>query len=85
MACSTEIQARIDAIRNTELPEVRTAISTLIKGGHSQYVLDSGQSNQMVKRLSLKELNDYKKELEAELQRLVNSCGSSGQIGGAFF
>lgn len=81
----TEIQARIDAIKDTDLPLVVTTMRALLTGDHSEYLLDTGQSTQRVKRLSLEELQLYKKSLEEELARLENSLGASGQIGRAYF
>jgi hypothetical protein len=79
------IQARITEIEDIDLPGVRASIRALVTGNHSQYELDTGQSRQSLKRLSLKDLREYEKSLEEELQRLNDSLGSSGQIGRAWW
>lgn len=71
---------RITEIEDIDLPGARAAISSLVTGKHSEYWLDSGQTNQRVKRLDLKELRDYENDLNKELQRLRNSIGSSAII-----
>lgn len=76
-----ETNARITQIKTVDLPGVRTSIQELVSGEHAEYWLDSGQSSQRVKRLSLTELREYEQSLESELSRLENSLGSSGQIG----
>jgi hypothetical protein len=77
----TKIQERITAIENVYLPGIREAIQGLVSGEHSEYWLDSGQSSQRVKRLSLTEMREYEKSLQTELNTLYNSLGSSGRIG----
>jgi hypothetical protein len=77
---TTEIQARITEIKTVELPNVRERIRALVTGDHSEYWLDTGQSTQRVRRLSLSDLREYEKDLEKELQRLCNSIGSSSVI-----
>jgi hypothetical protein len=81
----SEIRIRIVEIKNVELPAIKTAIIAVLTGGHSQYMFDSGQSSQQVKRLDLTELRLLKNDLEEELARLENSLGSSCQIGRPYF
>lgn len=81
----TEIQTRITQIKDVDLPAIQSAIVSIATGQHQSYTLDTGQSTQSVKRLSLDELRIVKKDLENELARLENSMGASGQIGRPFF
>lgn len=80
-----QINARITEINDTDLPGIRTSIKELVSGEHAEYWLDSGQSSQRVKRLSLTEMREYENSLVTELCRLNNMLGSSGQIGVPFF
>ena len=81
----TEITVRITEIKTTDLPAVKAAIRALLTGDHSEYLLDTGQTTQRVKRLSLEELQAYQKMLNEELALLENSLGASGQIGRSYF
>ncbi len=81
MATVAQIQARITQIDDVDLPGVRAAIKSLISGGHAMYDLDTGQTRQEVRRLSLKELRAYELSLVNELERLRNSLGSVATIG----
>ena len=81
MWTSAEISARITEIKETDLPAIRAAISDLISGKHSEYWLDTGPSNQKVKRLSLLDLQAREKALLEELARLYRESGMSGTIG----
>jgi hypothetical protein len=81
MWTEAEISARIEAIKNTDLPAIRAAISNLIAGKHSEYWLDTGPSNQKVKRISLADLQAREKALQEELARLYRESGMSGTIG----
>lgn len=80
MATSAEILVEITYIKETALPAVKAQILALVTGGHSQYDLDTGQTRQEVRRLSLKELRDLEKYYKKEINRLENSIGSTVTI-----
>lgn len=51
----------------TDLESVENAIRTIVSGGLQEYTLDTGQSRQTVKKLTLSELRSWKGQLEAEI------------------
>jgi DNA-binding transcriptional regulator YiaG len=55
--------------------ETNKGINTLIKMGHSSYSLNTGQSNQEVRRLSLAELKELRNDLMFQINELQNLLG----------
>ena len=68
-----------DRITETEtmIENLSTAINATILGGHSSYEVDTGQSNQGVKRLSLSVMQTMRKNLYQELAALNALLGNS--------
>jgi hypothetical protein len=52
------------------IEKVTAAISAVLVGGHQSYEIDTGQSNQGVKRLSLEQLRKFRTQLYIDLQDL---------------
>lgn len=80
MSTTAEIQARIDQIKDTDLPNARAAMTALITGQHHKYELDTGQSREVLQRLNLKDLRWLINQLTQELNALENSIGTSATI-----
>jgi len=70
-------QFDLDQITEIELiiAEINAGIRLIVTGGHSSYALNTGQSEQSVKRLSLDELRAMRKELLLERDNLRAACG----------
>jgi hypothetical protein len=64
----------------TMIENVTAAINSLLLGGHSSYELDTGQSSQGVKRLSLEQLRKMRKDLFSELQELETLNGDNRAV-----
>lgn len=70
------ITTRITEVESL-ISEVNTAISAVISGGHQSYEIDTGQSSQGVKRLSLQQLRQFRKDLYEELNELNSLAGNN--------
>lgn len=73
MSCSIDIQEKLDEI-DALLEDVNTALRAILTGGHQEYWLSTGQTDQRVRRLSLKELRETRKDLLQEKARLLAAC-----------
>lgn len=73
----TYLESWEDQLKNLRilLYEIQKGILTIIQQGHSQYSLNTGQSEQTVRRLSLSELKDMQIDVINQIDELEKLLG----------
>jgi hypothetical protein len=66
--------------KKAALDEAQTALATMVEDGVESFTFDTGTygARQHVKKLNLKEMQDYVRILESQYERLLTICGGTG-------
>lgn len=73
------ITTRITEVENL-ITALNTAILATIQGNHQSYELDTGQGSQGVKRFTLKQMQDMRRNLYIELDELNTIAGNNNSV-----